>query len=234
VTAPGSAADLDWLDRRIGYKASDAGLVGRALTHRSAAGADNERLEFLGDAVLSFVVADLLYTEFASADEGELSRFRAALVREETLADMAEALGVGDRLRLGPGELRSGGFRRRSILADAFEALLGAIYLEGGVAAATAVVERFWRPRIEALRDAPPLKDPKTRLQEWLQARGRPLPAYAVEAIGGDAHAQVFTVSCAVPGTTAITEGRGASRRRAEQIAAELALQRLEAEEDDA
>jgi ribonuclease-3 len=234
VTAPGSAADLDWLDRRVGYRSSDAGLIGRALTHRSAAGADNERLEFLGDAVLSFVVADLLYAEFAAADEGELSRCRAALVREETLADVAEALGVGEHLRLGPGELRSGGFRRRSILADAFEALLGAIYLEGGVAAATSVVERFWRPRIDALRDAPPLKDPKTRLQEWLQARSRPLPAYTVEGIGGEAHAQLFTVSCVVPGTSVTTEGRGASRRRAEQIAAEHALQRLEAEEDEA
>ena len=234
MTAPGSAADLDWLERRLGYRASDASLVGRALTHRSAAGADNERLEFLGDAVLSFVVADLLYAAFTSADEGELSRCRAALVREETLADVAESLGVGDRLRLGPGELRSGGFRRRSILADAFEALLGAIYLEGGVAAATDVVERFWRPRIEALRVAPPLKDPKTRLQEWLQARGQPLPVYTVETIGGEAHAQVFTVSCVVTGTAVTTDGRGASRRRAEQIAAERALARLEAEEDDA
>ena len=234
MTAPGSAADLDWLERRLGYRASDASLVGRALTHRSAAGADNERLEFLGDAVLSFVVADLLHAEFTTADEGELSRCRAALVREETLADVAESLGVGDHLRLGPGELRSGGFRRRSILADAFEALLGAIYLEGGVAAATGVVERFWRPRIEALRLAPPLKDPKTRLQEWLLARGRSLPVYAVEAIGGEAHAQVFTVSCVVPGSTVTTEGRGASRRRAEQIAAERALERLESEEDDA
>jgi ribonuclease-3 len=232
VTAPGSAADLAWLERRVGFQSRDAELVGRALTHRSAAGADNERLEFLGDAVLSFVVADLLYAEFGGADEGELSRCRAALVREETLADVAEALGVGDHLRLGPGELRSGGFRRRSILADAFEALLGAIYLEGGVPAARAVIERLWRPRIDALRVAPPQKDPKTRLQEWLQARGQLLPNYTVETIGGEAHAQVFTVQCAVPGTAVTTEGRGASRRRAEQIAAERALTQLEAAED--
>ena len=233
MTAPASAAELDWLKRRVGYAARDATLIGRALTHRSAAGADNERLEFLGDAVVSFVVADLLYAEFGAADEGELSRCRAELVREETLADVAEALAVGDHLRLGPGELRSGGFRRRSILADAFEALLGAIYLEGGVVAAREVVERFWRPRVEALREAPPLKDPKTRLQEWLQARGRALPTYAVESIGGEAHAQVFTVSCVVPGGAVTTDGCGASRRRAEQIAAERALAQLEAGGDE-
>ena len=229
MTAPGSAADLDWLERRLGYRASDASLVGRALTHRSAAGADNERLEFLGDAVLSFVVADLLHAEFTTADEGELSRCRAALVREETLADVAESLGVGDHLRLGPGELRSGGFRRRSILADAFEALLGAIYLEGGVAAATGVVERFWRPRIEALRLAPPLKDPKTRLQEWAQARGKDssAPVYPLKEQAGPDHAPRFVVEASVKGAAPVT-GEGGSKRQAEQDAAAKMLAAVE------
>ncbi len=230
MTVPGTAADLDWLERRVGFRSLDPALVGRALTHRSAAGADNERLEFLGDAVLSLLIAELLYAEYRESDEGELSRLRAALVCEDALADVAEGLAVGDHLRLGPGELRSGGFRRRSILADAFEALLGAIFLEGGVAAVRAVVERWWRPRLEALRVEPPLKDPKTRLQEWLQARSRALPVYSVQSIGGEAHAQTFLVSCLVPDVGVATDGLGSSRRRAEQLAAARALERLEQE----
>ena len=229
MTEPGSGADLDWLARRFGYRARDSALIGRALTHRSADGADNERLEFLGDAVLSFVVAGMLYGEFPDASEGDLSRCRAALVSGETLADIAQTLAIGERLRLGPGELRSGGFRRRSILADAFEALLGAIYLESGVEAAREVIQRLWDPHLQALRAAPPPKDPKTRLQEWLQGRGLPLPVYSVEGIGGEPHAQLFEVRCALPGTRITTDGRGSSRRRAEQLAAESALAILEA-----
>ncbi len=229
MIAPGLGADLDWLERRFGFRARDAELIARALTHRSAPGPDNERLEFLGDAVLSFIVAEMLYVEYGSADEGDLSRFRAALVSGEALADVAETLAIGERLRLGPGELRSGGFRRRSILADAFEALLGAIYLEGGVDAARGVVERLWRPRLQALRETPPPKDPKTRLQEWLQGRGLPLPLYTVESIGGEPHSQVFSVQCTVASANIITDGRGSSRRRAEQLAAERALAQLEA-----
>jgi len=228
VIAAAPGADLDWLAERLGWRARDAALVGRALTHRSAGGADNERLEFLGDAVLSFLIAELLYREFGDAPEGDLSRCRAALVSGETLADVAEALEIGARLRLGPGELRSGGFRRRSILADAFEALLGAVYLDGGLEAARAVVERLWRPRLAALRAAPPPKDPKTRLQEYLQARGLGLPAYSVESIGGEPHEQLFVVRCSVAALGASAEGRGSSRRRAEQLAAERVLDGLE------
>jgi ribonuclease III len=224
--APG--ADLDWLAGRLGWRARDATLITRALTHRSAGGADNERLEFLGDAVLSFVVAELLYREFGDAPEGDLSRYRAALVSGETLADVAEALEVGARLKLGPGELRSGGFRRRSILADAFEALLGAIYLDGGLEAARGVVERLWRPRVVALRETPPPKDPKTRLQEYLQAQSLGLPAYSVESIGGEPHEQLFAVRCSVGALGVHAEGRGTSRRRAEQQAAERLLDGLE------
>jgi ribonuclease III len=224
--APG--ADLDWLAARLGWRTDDGALIARALTHRSAGGADNERLEFLGDAVLSFVVAELLYRAFGDSPEGELSRYRAALVSGETLADVAETLDIGERLRLGPGELRSGGFRRRSILADAFEALLGAIYLDGGLDAARAVIERLWRPRLESLRAAPPPKDPKTRLQEYLQARSLGLPAYQVESITGEPHEQQFAVRCTVGALGASAEGRGTSRRRAEQLAAERVLESLE------
>ncbi len=230
MTATGNA-DLDWLAARVGYGARDARLVERALTHRSAAGADNERLEFLGDAVLSFLVAELLYREFATVSEGDLSRFRAALVSGETLADVAEAIGIGERLRLGPGELRSGGFRRRSILADALEALLGAVFLEGGVEAARAVIDRHWRARVASLHDAPPPKDPKTRLQEWLQARALPRPNYTVEAVSGEPHEQTFTVRCVVESPATVGEGRGSSRRRAEQLAAEQALVAIVARE---
>ena len=230
MTATGSA-DLDWLASRLGYAAHNARLVERALTHRSATGADNERLEFLGDAVLSFVVAEMLYREFGAASEGDLSRFRAALVSGEALADVAEAIGIGERLRLGPGELRSGGFRRRSILADALEALLGAVFLEGGAEAARAVIERHWRARVSALHDSPPPKDPKTRLQEWLQARALPRPNYVVEAVSGEPHEQTFTVRCVLDSPATMSEGRGSSRRRAEQLAAEQALLALAARE---
>ena len=166
MTSARSPSDLDWVASRLGWRGRDAALFARALTHRSAAGADNERLEFLGDAILSFVVAEILYRELEDASEGDLSRYRAALVSGEALADVGEELAIGDRLRLGTGELRSGGFRRRSILADAFEALLGAVYLEGGLEAARGVVERLWVPRIAALRLAPPPKGSSTQTGE--------------------------------------------------------------------
>ncbi len=219
--------DLEWLASRFGWRCRDRGLIEAALTHRSAGGADNERLEFLGDAVLSFAVAELLYREFPLAGEGELSRRRASLVSGETLADIAESLGVGERLRLGPGELRSGGFRRRSILADALEALIGAVHLDGGTAAASAVVERLLRPRLTAFGDAPATKDPKTRLQEWLQARSLPLPRYTVATITGEPHEQTFAVLCEIDSASIAAEGIGSSRRRAEQVAAEHALEAL-------
>lgn len=218
---------VDWVERKLGYRCSDAALVAAALTHRSAGGAHNERLEFLGDAVLSFAVADLLYRAFPKAAEGELSRYRATLVSGEALADVAESLGLGDQLRLGPGELKSGGFRRRSILADALEALIGAVHLDGGYAAAAAVVERIMSPRLPALPAALALKDPKTRLQEWLQGRGLPLPRYSVEAVSGEPHDQTFRVQCEVDALGVRAEGVGSSRRRAEQEAAEAVLSRL-------
>jgi ribonuclease-3 len=202
-------------------------LLEAALTHRSAGGPHNERLEFLGDAVLNCVAAVLVFREFATADEGELSRFRASLVSGETLAAIAADIGLGSQVRLGSGELKSGGFRRKSILADALEALFGAIYLDGGYAAATTVVERLLATRLDKLPSAAELKDPKTRLQETLQARGLPLPVYAVESISGEAHNQLFNVYCVVEALGLKTLGAGASRRRAEQAAAQLLLDEL-------
>ncbi|MCZ8131349.1 MAG: ribonuclease III [Steroidobacteraceae bacterium] len=220
-------AAADWAARALGHRFADADLVTAALTHRSARGSHNERLEFLGDAVLSLGVAGLLFREFGAAAEGDLSRYRAALVSGEALADVAESLGVGEHLRLGPGELKSGGFRRRSILADALEALIGAVYLDAGFEAARALVERLVRPRLDSLPAALALKDAKTRLQEWLQGRGLPLPRYAVLDVRGEPHDQLFTVRCEIEAVGGPFEGRGPSRRRAEQEAAEAALERL-------
>jgi ribonuclease III len=217
-------ATAEWLRERLGYDCRQPALMEEALTHRSAGGRNNERLEFLGDGVLNCVVADLLYREFPMADEGELSRLRAGVVREESLAAVAGSLALGDYLTLGPGELRSGGFRRQSILADALEALFGAIYLDGGFAAVREVIERLMLPRIAALPDAADLKDPKTRLQEHLQARGLALPLYALESAQGEAHNQVFTASCEVSSLGLLANGQGQSRRRAEQEAAQRIL----------
>ncbi len=219
---------VDWVAARLGHRCGDAALVTAALTHRSAGGANNERREFLGDAVLNYAVASLLYREFPHASEGELTRYRALLVSGETLADVAEALGLGERLVLGPGELKSGGFRRRSILADALEALLGAVYLDGGADAALRAAERLLRPRFAGLPAASASKDPKTRLQEWLQGRGLPLPRYSVVAVRGEPHDQTFRVSCEVDEPPRRAEGVGSSRRRAEQDAAEAVLKALD------
>jgi ribonuclease-3 len=215
------------MNEALGYECRDGALLEAALTHRSAGGPHNERLEFLGDAVLNCVAAVLVFREFATADEGELSRFRASLVSGETLAEIAADIGLGSQVRLGSGELKSGGFRRKSILADALEALFGAIYLDGGYDAATGVVERLLATRLDKLPSAAELKDPKTRLQESLQARGLPLPVYAVESISGEAHNQLFNVYCVVDALSLKTLGAGASRRRAEQAAAQLLLDEL-------
>ena len=217
----------DWAAERLGFRWRDPALLDVALRHRSAGGTHNERLEFLGDALLTFVVAELLFSEFAAATEGDLSRYRASLVSGEALADLAEGLGIGEQLLLGSGELKSGGFRRRSILADALEALLGAIYVDGGFEPARAVVERLLRPRLAALPAAPALKDPKTRLQEWLQGRNLPLARYGVESVSGEPHEQQFRVACEIPELGVLTHGEGSSRRRAEQAAAERALERV-------
>ena len=219
-----STTDLEWLASRLGHRCRDAALLATALTHRSAAGSHNERLEFLGDAVLSLLVAEQLYREFPEASEGDLSRYRANLVNGESLADLADGLGFSERLRLGTGELRSGGFRRRSTLADAFEAVLGAIYLDGGLEAARGVLEPLYRPRLAGLKAEPLQKDAKTRLQEFLQDRALPLPHYTVESVTGEPHEQTFAVRCAIDGDARSAEGTGSSRRRAEPLAAAALL----------
>jgi ribonuclease III len=219
-----------WTLRALGYVFVNPALCEVALTHRSAGSAHNERLEFLGDAVLNCTVARLLYEAHPQADEGALSRQRAALVSGDTLAQVAAELKLGDCLRLGGGELKSGGFRRASILADALEAVLGAIFLDGGFDAVYGVVAHILAPRLSELPPASELKDPKTRLQEALQGRGMALPLYELTRVVGEAHDQSFTISCDVPDLGLASTGEGASRRRAEQVAAERLLAQLPAD----
>lgn len=204
----------------------DPSLAILALTHRSAGKPNNERMEFLGDALLGAIVAEMLYETHPKASEGEMSRLRAQLVNGQALAEMARELELGDRLKLGSGELKSGGFRRDSILADAFEALVAAVYLDGGFEACRNTVRGLFADRVTALPRSS--KDPKTRLQEWLQAEGWPLPHYDLVGTEGEDHARIFDVNCVVMEPMAITAtGRGSSRRLAEQDAAETVLSRL-------
>ncbi len=220
--------DRGWLERELGYHFKDEELLSRALTHRSAGGQHNERLEFLGDAALSLVVAEALYHRLPDAPEGHLSRLRASLVRRSSLAEVARELGFPKRLRLGPGELKSGGFRRDSILSDALEAVLGAICLDGGIGALRPVALRLYGDRLDELPAHEDLKDPKTLLQERLQARGMPLPMYRLEAVEGEDHQQQFTVCCEIEGLADGVIGSGGSRRAAEQAAAAGMLVRLD------
>ena len=215
------------LEQRLGHRFRAPELLDQALTHRSAGGAHNERLEFLGDGILNFVVAAALYELRPEAPEGELSRLRASLVNGPSLAELARALELGACLRLGGGEMKSGGERRDSILADTLEALLGAVYLDAGFDTARRVVLALYRERLRRLPDSEQLKDPKTRLQEALQGIGRPLPEYTVLAESGEPHQRSFRVQCRVVDSGACTEGEARSRRRAEQRAAERMLARL-------
>lgn len=201
----------------------------QALTHRSAGGSHNERLEFLGDAVLGMVIADILFERLPQAPEGDLTRLRAALVNRSSLAELARASGMEGALNLGQGERKSGGYRRESILADALEALIGAIYRDVGFAAAREFVLELYGSRLAGLPSAESLKDPKTRLQEFLQGRGRALPEYRVLGISGPDHAREFTVEVWLPSENWSQRGSGSSRRGAEQGAAEMALNRLQA-----
>lgn len=212
-----------------GYRFEDPGLLRQALTHRSAGNPHNERLEFLGDSLLNLIVAEQLYLRWPRADEGAMTRARAELVRESTLARIARELEVGDQLTLGPGEMKSGGHRRDSILADAVEAVIAACYLDSGFRACRALVLQWYEPLLEAL---PPLhqvgKDAKTRLQEWLQARQLPRPSYELLADTGDEHDKTFLVACMLEQPALSAEGSGSSRRAAEQRAAEAILEQLE------
>jgi len=215
------------IQRSLAYQFKDPQLLARALTHRSLGTDNNERLEFLGDSVLGFVISQMLYARNPRASEGRLTRMRAALVRRETLSAIARELGLGPALRLGSGELKSGGHDRDSILADAFEAVVGAIFLDGGVRAARAFVERSMGARFDDVRERNSLKDPKTRLQELLQKRGLPVPDYDMLDVSGAAHRQHFVVQCSVAGLEPPVRGEGSSRRQAEQRAAEAALRQL-------
>jgi ribonuclease-3 len=213
-----------WAETALGYRFSDHGLLALALTHRSASRDNNERLEFLGDAMLSYVVAALLYSQQPEASEGDLSRARAALVNRHTLAGIGRAIGIDSQIRLGAGELSSGGAQRESALADAVEAIIGAVVLDGGAAAAETLIRQLLAEPLRSLPAAEALKDSKTRLQEWLQARGLGLPAYAVTGVTGRDHNQQFAVTCTVAALNQVAQGCGTSRRRAEQAAAEAML----------
>ena len=211
----------------IDYRFSDPHLLREALTHRSLGKANYERLEFLGDSVLNLVISSLLYDRHPESQEGDLSRMRARLVRGGSLSELAAGLGLGKQLKLGEGELKSGGFRRASILADTLEAVLGGIFLDGGYDAARRVIVSLFEPLIDRLPSVEELKDAKTRLQEWLQARGRPLPEYVLEREEGADHAKMFFVTCRLPDSGAAIDGCGRSRRKAEQTAAAAALEAL-------
>ncbi|MBR8356559.1 ribonuclease III [Burkholderia vietnamiensis] len=215
---------LSQLESRLRYEFRNAELLRQALTHRSHSATHNERLEFLGDSVLNCAVAALLFQRFGKLDEGDLSRVRANLVKQQSLYEIAQALNISDGLRLGEGELRSGGFRRPSILADAFEAIIGAVFLDGGFEAAQGVIKRLYVPILDHIDPRTLGKDAKTLLQEYLQGHKIALPTYTVVATHGAAHNQQFEVECTVPKLDVKVSGSGASRRAAEQAAAKKAL----------
>lgn len=215
------------LQHRLGYRFADPGLLQRALTHRSWGAEHNERLEFLGDAVLSLAISGLLYERFSGSDEGDLTRVRAHLVREDSLHRAALALGLPEAMRMSEGELRGGGAQRPSILADALEAIIGAVFVEGGFEPARALVQRLFGEVILATEAESWSKDAKTELQEWLQARRFAVPAYRITATRGQAHAQTFEVECAVAALGLAEQGEGRSRRAAEQEAARRMLDTL-------
>ena len=221
------------LQTRLSYQFRDPALLQLALYHRSAGKPDNERLEFLGDAVLGFIVADLLYRRHPTASEGDLSRLRSKLVQRPTLAAIARQLQLGDYLRLGQGELKSGGAQRESILADAMEALVCALYLDGGLVVCTEKLQQWLGPLLDDFgSDEQAAKDAKTRLQEWLQAHKKPLPVYTIASISGSDHAQHFTVTCHVAPLPTAVHGSGGSRKEAEQQAAAAVLHHLEQRRD--
>ena len=223
---------LEALQQRIGHRFADPRLLTRALTHRSYSAGHNERLEFLGDAVLSLAISGLLYEHFSGSDEGDLTRVRAHLVREDSLHRVALQLGLPEVVRLSDGEARGGGAQRASILADALEAVLGATYIDGGFDAARALVQRWFGEIIATTEIANWAKDAKTELQEWLQGRRLPVPAYRIVATRGQAHAQTFEVECAVAALGLAESGEGRSRRIAEQEAARRMLDVLKASDN--
>ena len=215
------------VEKRLNYQFRDPQLLECALTHRSAGKRNNERLEFLGDSILNLVIAEFLFRHLADAPEGDLSRMRASLVKGEKLAKLATGLELGEYLVLGSGELKSGGFRRSSILADSLEAIFGAIFMDAGFETCQRIILEIYAATLDDLPDVSSIKDPKTKLQEFLQSRQLPLPEYAVLSVEGEPHAQKFVVECRVSGMTESVLGNGSSRKKAEQSAAKKALQEL-------
>lgn len=216
-----------WLFKTLDYRFNDAALFRQALTHRSAQGRNNERLEFLGDAVLDFVISEAVFKARPDVSEGDLSKLRSSLVKDTSLAALAADLGLGTHLILGGGEQKTGGHRRESILADSLEAIFAAVFLDSGIDAAKDIIERVFADRLEKLPDVDDLRDPKTRLQEWLQARQMALPVYELVDVSGQDHRQKFEVSCVIEGAAVSTHGTSTTRRKAEQKAAAKMLSEL-------
>ena len=216
------------LQERLQYQFRDPELLSLALSHRSCGSRNNERLEFLGDAILGVTVSDFLYQQFPQAREGDLSRMRSQIVRAESLAQVAKNLQLGPELSLGPGEMKSGGQRRDSILGDTVEALIGAVYLDGDIQAASACVINWFKDLLNAASDTQPVKDAKTTLQEWLQQRSKPVPQYELVKTGGEAHSRLFTVSCKIDQVDKTISATASSRRKAEQLVAQQLLSELE------
>lgn len=218
------------LQKKLGYNFQQNELLLQALTHRSASSKHNERLEFLGDSILSYVIAHALYRLFPCVDEGDMSRMRATLVRGNTLAEIARELELSKCLCLGPGEVKNGGFCRESILANTVEAIIGSVFLDSDIKTVEKLILDWYRTRLDKISPGDKQKDPKTRLQEYLQGRHLPLPTYVVVQVNGEAHNQAFTIYCQVSGLAQLVAGNGSSRRKAEQAAAEQALKLLELE----
>lgn len=219
--------DFSGLCRTLQYQFRDSGLLRTALTHRSFGAANNERLEFLGDSILNLVIAEALFFKFPNASEGDLSRLRASLVKGDTLAEIANEMELGVHLSLGEGELKSGGFRRPSILADAVEAIIGAVYLDASMDAAKTLVLAWFAERLKTISLVSSEKDPKTQLQEWLQAKKHPLPEYEVIQVEGESHNQLFTICCRVKAVAEPTVASASSRKNAEKEAASLMLEKI-------
>ena len=222
------ANNIGQLQKRLGYQFINPDLLILALSHRSVAAENNERLEFLGDSILGLVVTDFLYREFPQAREGDLSRMRSHIVRGESLAEVAKQLALGPDLLLGSGEMKSGGHRRDSILGDTVEALIGAVYLDRGIEAAREIVTAWFKSFFDSALQAQPVKDAKTALQEWLQHGNKPLPDYQLVSTGGEAHSRLFTVSCKIAAVETAMTATASSRRRAEQMVAEQLLEEVE------
>ena len=223
---------IEQLEKILKYQFNDKGLLELALTHRSFQGKNNERLEFLGDSILNFIIAELLFKEFKLLPEGDLSRLRSQLVKSATLSEIGIALNLGDYLILGEGELKSSGWRRPSILADSVEAIIGAVFIDGGISSAKKLITGWYQERLDAINPNDIQKDSKSVLQELLQAKKIPLPEYNVVSVEGEAHNQHFKVSCSIPKLGLSIEGEGASRKVAEQSAAEESIKKLKKNTD--